>query len=264
MPAHCGQDARSPSVKRRTLRSTYLAIGLLLGGGAPIGAFVTRVILFESVRSAPLADVRANQFFYLYQLIGSSAVFAIAGYAAGDRAERLRRAEAFYQTLSEHDPLTGLFNERAFRNRYERATERAVRTGQPLSLLLVDVDHLKRINDQHGHGAGNEALLHIANALRVAKRIDDAAARWGGDEFAILLAGGDASAARRVANNVLARVRSAPVAADGGELTVTVTIGVCTATRMKENHDLFAAADRALYDGKHAGRNCAFFVELAG
>ncbi len=248
----------------RTLRSTYLVIGLLLGVGAPIGAFVTRVILFESVRSAPLADLRANRFFYLYQLIGSCAVFAIAGYAAGDRAERLRRAEAFYQTLSEHDPLTGLFNERAFRNRYERATERALRTGQPLSLLLIDVDHLKKINDLHGHGAGNEALLHIGNALRVAKRADDAAARWGGDEFAILLVGGDASAARRVSNNVLARVRAAAIPVDRAEIPVTVTIGACTATRMKENDDLFAAADRALYDGKHAGRDCVVFVELGG
>src|SRR6202022_4149449 len=146
-------------------------------------------------------------------------------YVAGGRAERLRRAEAFYQTLSEHDPLTGLFNERAFRNRYERATERAVRTGQPLSLLLIDVDHLKKINDRFGHGAGNEALLHIANALRVAKRSDDAAARWGGDEFAILLEGGDASAARRVSNNVLARVRSAVLSVQSEELPVTVTIG---------------------------------------
>lgn len=249
-------------VTRRSLRSTYLLIGLLLGAGAPIGAFITRLILFQSVRSAPLADLYAYQFFYLYQLMGSCAVFALAGYLAGDRAERLRRAESFYQTLSEHDPLTGLFNDRAFRNRYARAIDRAARTGQPLSLLLIDVDHLKRINDQHGHGAGNEALLHIANALRVAKRADDAAARWGGDEFAILLGGGDASAARRVTNNVIARVRATAIAVGGHTLPVTVTIGACTAARVKTDDDLFGAADRALYEGKNTGRDCAVFVEL--
>jgi diguanylate cyclase (GGDEF)-like protein len=238
-------------------------IGLLLGIGAPVGAFVIRYVLFATVRGAPLADLRANRFFYLYQVFGSSSVFAIAGYLAGVRAERLLRAEAFYQTLSEHDPLTGLFNDRAFRNRYTRAIDRAARTGQPLSLLLIDVDHLKKINDQHGHPAGNEALVHIANALRVAKRADDAAARWGGDEFAILLEGGDSSAAHRVANNVLARVRAAAIFLDSGQLPVTVTIGACTATRVKDNIDLFAAADRALYDGKHSGRDCAFFVEIA-
>jgi diguanylate cyclase (GGDEF)-like protein len=250
-------------VKARSFRGTYLLIGLLLGIGAPVGAFAVRFAFVASVRKAPLADLRTNQFFYLYQLLGSSTVFAIAGYVAGARAERLLRAEAFYQTLSEHDPLTGLFNDRAFRNRYARSIDRAARTGQPLSLLLIDVDHLKRINDQHGHAAGNDALVHIANALRVAKRADDAAARWGGDEFAILLEGGDSSAAHRVANNVLARVRAAAIFLDSGQLQVTVTIGACTATRVKENFDLFAAADRALYDGKHGGRDCAFFTEIA-
>jgi len=250
-------------VTRRSLRSTYLLIGLLLGAGAPVGAFVVRFFAFPSVRRAPLADVRANKFFYVYQLVGSCGVFAIAGYLAGDRAQRLQRAEAFYQTLSEHDPLTGLFNDRAFRNRYARAIDRAARTGQPLSLLLIDADHLKKINDQYGHAAGNEALVHIANALRVAKRADDAAARWGGDEFAILLADGDSTAAHRVANNVLARVRAPAILLDSGQqLRVSVTIGASTATRVKENDDLFAAADRALYDGKHGGRDCAFFVEM--
>ncbi|PYQ47224.1 MAG: hypothetical protein DMF59_19440, partial [Acidobacteria bacterium] len=226
---------------RRSLRSTYLLIGLLLGAGAPVGAFVVRFFAFPSVRQAPLADVRANKFFYVYQLVGSCGVFAIAGYLAGDRAQRLQRAEAFYQTLSEHDPLTGLFNDRAFRNRYARAIDRAARTGQPLSLLLIDADHLKKINDQYGHAAGNEALVHIANALRVAKRADDAAARWGGDEFAILLADGDSSAAHRVANNVLARVRAPAILLDSGQqLRVSVTIGASTATRVKENDDLFA------------------------
>ena len=219
-------------------------------------------MFFATVRASPLDDLYVNRFFYLYQVFGSSMVFAIAGYIAGVRAERLLRAEAFYQTLSEHDPLTGLFNDRAFRNRYARAIDRAARTSQPLSLLLIDVDHLKKINDQHGHPAGNEALVHIANALRVAKRADDAAARWGGDEFAILLEGGDSSAAHRVANNVLARVRAAAILLDSGQLPLSVTIGACTATRVKENVDLFAAADRALYDGKHGGRDCAFFVEI--
>ena len=246
----------------KSLRTTYLLIGLLLGIGAPIGAFVTRFVIVPAVRNAPVDDLRANRFFYLYELIGSSTIFAIAGYIAGDRAERLKRAEAFYQTLSEHDPLTGLFNDRAFRNRYARAIDRAARTSQPLSLLLIDVDHLKKINDQHGHPAGNEALVHIANALRVAKRADDAAARWGGDEFAILLEGGDSSAAHRVANNVLARVRAAAIFLDSGQVPLSVTIGACTAMRVKENVDLFAAADRALYDGKHGGRDCAFFAEI--
>src|SRR5712691_8869927 len=170
-----------------SFRFTYSLIGILLGLGGPAGAFILRFVLFPAVRVAPVADLAANRFFYLYELIGTCTVFALAGFVAGAQAERLRRAESFYHTLSEHDALTGLYNTRAFRNRYDRATERAMRSGQPLSMLLVDVDHLKTINDRYGHAAGNEVLIAVAEALRIAKRSDDSAARWGGDEFAILM-----------------------------------------------------------------------------
>jgi len=245
----------------RSLRLTYLLIGLLLGIGAPIGAFATRFLMMPAVRAAPMADIAANRFFYGYELIGSSVVFAIAGWVAGTRAERLRDAEVFYHALSEHDALTGLYNARAFRSRYGRSLERAARSGGPLSLLLIDVDHLKRINDRHGHATGNKVLMHVANALREAKRAEDSAARWGGDEFAILLDGGDSASARRVADNALARVQAKPVAFTRG-ITVSVTIGACTASHVNADADLFAAADRALYEGKHAGRNRVTAVEL--
>jgi diguanylate cyclase (GGDEF)-like protein len=245
----------------RSLRLTYLVIGLFLGLGAPVGAFGTRFLMMPTVRAAPLADFAANRFFYTYQLIGSCIVFASAGWIAGARAERLREAESFYHALSEHDALTGLFNARAFRSRYGRSLERAARTGGPLSLLLIDVDHLKQINDRHGHVTGNKVLMHVATALREAKRAEDSAARWGGDEFAILLDGGDAASARRVADNVLTHVKAKPVAFTRG-ITVTVTIGACTASHVTAAADLFAAADRALYEGKHAGRDRVVAVEL--
>lgn len=209
-----------------------------------------------------MEDVVSNAFFYAYQLAGTSIVFAIAGWVAGDRAERLRRAESFYHTLSEHDPLTGLYNARAFRDRYGRALERAVRHEGPLSLLLVDVDSLKRINDRFGHIVGNDALVLVAEAVREAKRKEDFAARWGGDEFAILLGGGDAAAARRVAESILQRVHERPLHHERGEIALTVTVGVCTAPHVAAGEDLFAAADRVLYEGKHAGRDRALFVEL--
>jgi diguanylate cyclase (GGDEF)-like protein len=245
----------------RSLRVTYLLIGLLLGIGAPIGAFGTRFLMMPAVRAAPLADVAQNRFFYTYELIGSCIVFAGAGWIAGARAERLRDAEVFYHALSEHDSLTGLYNARAFRSRYGRSLERAARSGGPLSLLLIDVDHLKQINDRHGHAIGNKVLMHVATALREGKRAEDSAARWGGDEFAILLDGADSASARRVADNVLARVQAKPVAFTRG-ITVSVTIGACTALHVTADADLFAAADRALYEGKNAGRNRLIAVEI--
>ena len=188
----------------RSPRFAYPVAGLLLGFTAPLGAFLIRVMLSPGVLSDPVNELKTHGFFYLYQLIGTCLVFGVAGWAAGARTERLEQAETFYQTLAEHDALTGLYNERAFRDRYSRAIERCSRTGQPLSLLLIDVDHLKRINDKYGHRTGNKALIHVANALRGAKRATDSAARWGGDEFAILLEGADAQATQRVAEGVIA------------------------------------------------------------
>jgi diguanylate cyclase (GGDEF)-like protein len=131
-----------------------------------------------------------------------------------------------------------------------------------MSLLLIDVDHLKQINDRHGHTTGNKALMHVATALREAKRAEDSAARWGGDEFAILLDGADMTAAKRVAENVLNHVREKPVPFTRGRITVSVTIGSCTASRVQGNADLFAEADRALYEAKRAGRNRVAAVEV--
>lgn len=246
----------------RSLRLLYTLIGLLLGIGAPIGAFVIRYLFIPQVQAAPIADLTTNRFFYAYQLVGSCLAFMISGFAAGVRAEQLREAESFYHALSEHDALTGLYNARAFRNRYARLLERATRTGAPVSLLLIDIDHLKQINDRYGHATGNKVLMHVANALREAKRSEDSAARWGGDEFAILLDGADASSARRVADNALAHVKAKPVAFTRG-LTVTISIGACTATRVTADADLFAAADRALYGAKREGRDRVASVELS-
>jgi predicted signal transduction protein with EAL and GGDEF domain len=91
---------------------TYPLIGLLLGAGAPVGSFLMRVLAIPSVRDRPFDDLRVHAFFYLYELVASSLVFAIAGYAAGRRADRLRRGVAFYHHLAEHDSLTGLHNAR--------------------------------------------------------------------------------------------------------------------------------------------------------
>jgi diguanylate cyclase (GGDEF)-like protein len=248
----------------RSPRWMYPLMGLILGLGAPVGAFALRYYLMPDVRLNPAGELASHRFVYLYELFGPCFAFSVAGVVAGWHTERLRRAEAFYQNLSEHDPLTGLYNERAFRDRYERSMERAARTHQPISLLLIDVDYLKTVNDRYGHLIGNEALVHVARALRRAKRADDSAARWGGDEFAILLEGGDANAARRVADSVLQRLRRSPLVAPRGVIRITVTIGICSASGIAIGKDLFAVADRALYAGKRAGRDRATLVHLGG
>ncbi|HEU4889575.1 MAG TPA: GGDEF domain-containing protein [Thermoanaerobaculia bacterium] len=231
---------------------TYPVIGLLLGAGAPIGSLLLRFLSIRAVRAQPFEDLRIHAFFYLYELLATSLVFAIAGFAAGRRAGRLRRGKAFYHHLAEHDSLTGLHNARALTDRYQRTLEHAAATHEPLAILLIDVDKLKEINDAFGHAAGDHALVLVADALRSSKRAADLAARWGGDEFAILLPDADITAAMRVAEDVITYLRNLP---DRHRGTVSVTIGICAAATPSHSSDLFAVADRALLAGKAHGRN---------
>ena len=239
---------------------TYPLAGLLLGAGAPVGSFLIRFLTIPSVRDHPSGDLYAHAFFYLYELVATSLIFAIAGYLAGRRTDRLRRGEAFYHDLAEHDSLTGLHNARAFMDRYQRALEHAASCSEPLAMLLIDVDKLKEINDTFGHEAGNQALIEVAAALRASKRAADVAARWGGDEFAILLEAADVNAAMRVAEGIVTRLRDGPSGLE--RATVSVTIGVCAAEQPSPSLDLFAVADRALLAGKAHGRNTIEVVAI--
>ncbi len=227
----------------------YTLGGALLGLGAPAGALLLRILGGARV----FADLRENAFFYLYNLVGTCLVFAAVGFLAGRRADRLRSGRDQYQKLAERDTLTNLVNARTFRSHYERAFAHAARFSEPLSLLLIDVDQLKALNDDLGHSFGSAALLRVAEVLERSKRVADVAARWGGDEFTLLMPGAGPQAARRQAEAILERLRAEPVRVDGREQVISATIGVATSCA-GSGEDLFEVADRALYAGKRAGR----------
>lgn len=241
----------------RFTRWAYALLGVILGLAAPVGGLLLRLMLDARIAEAPLADLRTNAFFYAYQLVGTCLVFGVFGFIAGAHIERVHLAAEFYHPLAEHDELTGLNNGRALRARYyQRAAESAARQREPLSLLLIDVDQLKEINNRFGHAAGSATLQHVAGALQSAKREGDFAARWGGDEFALLMEGADEASARRVGSVILDTLRSHSLSTDGHRLLVTVTIGLCTAMGEATFDAFFDAADQALYEGKMKGRNC--------
>lgn len=227
----------------------YTLGGALLGLGAPAGALLIRVL----GGAASATELRDHGFFYVYQVVGTCLVFSTVGFFAGRRADRFRRGQDLYRELSEHDPVTNLVNARAFWSRYERAVEHASRFREPLSLLVIDIDGLKAINDELGHAFGSAALRHVGRVLEETKRAEDTAARWGGDEFGILMAGAGKEASLRQAEAILERLRHEPVHVEGRERYVSVTIGAAT-VEAGEPGDLFEAADRALYEGKTAGR----------
>jgi diguanylate cyclase (GGDEF)-like protein len=228
----------------------YAAIGVLLGIAAPLGALVLRIAGGASMA----AELPANRFFYVYELIGTCLVFGAAGFVVGRRADRLRTGRDLYRVLAERDSLTGLVNARAFFERFRRAVDHARRFREPLSLLVIDVDRLKDLNDRFGHSSGSAALVRVGRVLSETKREDDMASRWGGDEFALVMPGAHRDAARRQAEAILERLHDEARAGDANLSDVTVTIGIATSADGQSSEALFEQADRALLAGKRAGR----------
>lgn len=159
------------------------------------------------------------------------------------------------------DAMTGLSNHRAFHERYRRELKRSEESGQPLSLLLLDVDRFKEYNDSFGHPAGDEALRMVARVLKSNVRLDGMAARYGGEEFAVILPNADVEAAAAIAERIRAEC-------DGTKFpgrAVTLSIGLVSSAG-GDAGPLIESADQALYMAKHRGRNqvCRADEDLAG
>jgi diguanylate cyclase (GGDEF)-like protein len=162
------------------------------------------------------------------------------------------------------DGLTGLVNRRAFDEHLKRLLNETDRFGQPLALILGDIDHFKRTNDTWGHEAGDEVLRQVAAKLREGVRTVDVIARYGGEEIAILLPQTSMAGAADLADRLRHAVGAKPVKFKGEEIPVTLSFGVASYPEAVAARDgLFRAADRALYEAKRAGRNCVKFVEVS-
>jgi diguanylate cyclase (GGDEF)-like protein len=159
--------------------------------------------------------------------------------------------------LSELDDLTALYNTRGFAIAADRLFGQALRYTRPASVLMVDLDNLKSVNDSHGHDAGNRLLRHTANALRAELRYTDLPARYGGDEFIVLLPETPPRGALDVAERIRKAVADRPLDMDAGKITSSVSIGVaCFPDDGRTLDALATRADRALYEAKQKGRNC--------
>lgn len=155
------------------------------------------------------------------------------------------------QRLAATDDLTMIANRRSFLASLDREIARSVRRGEPVSLIMLDLDHFKSINDVHGHPAGDEALRNVAAALTIASRTLDTPARYGGEEFAVILPDCDAGRAVVIADRFRAAVAAAPAAA-----ALTASAGVATfPAQASDAEELVRAADQALLEAKRAGRD---------
>ena len=175
------------------------------------------------------------------------------------RRQKAELAQALEQIrqLATHDDLTGLLNRRAMLDRMQLEQRRSLRSGSPLLIAQLDIDHFKAVNDTHGHAAGDLVLQSFADTVRRNVRDTDVLARWGGEEFVLLLC--DTPAADAVA--LMERLRQAvqamqvPVPQGDGPITVTVSIGLARHTPADPLAGTLERADRALYAAKAGGRN---------
>ncbi len=168
---------------------------------------------------------------------------------------RLWEEHRLMQTLALCDPLTELPNRRACETTLRREIARSEREGKALSVLLLDVDHFKLINDRFGHEEGDRVLQHIAQLLRDNLRASDEPSRWAGDEFVAVLPATNLEHAHLVAERIRRAVASAELA--HGPSKITVTLGVAQLVVGDDARSLLARADRNLYQAKNEGRNCS-------
>jgi diguanylate cyclase (GGDEF)-like protein len=178
--------------------------------------------------------------------------------------EELRGRLNELSELVRTDPLTGLANYRYFVDTCEREIERTQRSEQPTSLIMLDIDHFKRVNDQWGHENGNQALKFIADILRQSVRRLDIPCRYGGEEFAIILPDTSLSDSVPVAERIRRQIAAAPLLLDEGELQLTASLGISVYTNAGRTtpEELVKQADQYLYLAKQEGRNRVCHAEL--
>ena len=183
-----------------------------------------------------------------------------------DAIRERRSAEertALLSQMTAVDGMTGLFNRSHFLMLAETEFERALRYSRPLSVLLLDLDKFKSVNDLHGHDAGDKVIVEIAHILRYMAREADLTARLGGEEFVVLLPETSVPEAAVLAERLRAAIAATPLRCPRGELTLTCSIGVAGSAGSASLGEMIKEADLALYEAKNAGRNQVRLAQAA-
>lgn len=224
----------------------YNGVNLISAGGHRVGVLC--------VMDTQPRQLTPNQHHLLRRL--AHQVMALMELRLMDR--ELKAALVKVSRLANEDALTGLPNRRAWMEEAHKQMQLARRLGNSLSVLMLDVDHFKRVNDTHGHAAGDAVLRGLGKLLAGSLRGTDMAGRLGGEEFAVLLPGSDCAGANRVAEGLRQLVEVETIEEGGTQLRVTASIGVAHLADLPADADLVTllrAADQALYSAKQSGRN---------
>lgn len=235
----------------RSLRRIWRGMAGLIG--IFIIAYLTYGLLMRGRNGSPSSLLVPAVF-----LLG--AIFVLLTMSLTARTVRDLQRVAELEQLAISDELTGLFNRRFLLSCLENETARSRRYGLPLSALLLDIDHFKRINDLHGHDVGDLALRHVARCCQDSVRQTDIVSRYGGEEFAILLPSTPLAGAQEVAERLRSTIAQSAIALPQGAtertLCCTVSVGVAEFDPSSREIDAFLKqADEALYEAKRSGRN---------
>ena len=251
------QSDSTRRIVREGMRSSLT--GPLVARGRPVG-----FIFFSSLRPHAFGDPHTELF---RQIAGQLSLIVeksllLEELAASNR--KLLEAQHALQHQAAHDALTSLWNRRGIVDMLGMELARAGREGSRLALLVIDIDHFKRVNDAHGHAVGDEVLREVARRLQEGLRSAEALGRYGGDEFIAVLRPCTVATATRVSERLRGLVDSTLIPTRAGLIPLTVTVGavVSSADQVFDPDGLIEVADHALYRAKRAGRNRTEITEL--
>ncbi len=229
----------------RTHRFRYLAWGALLALGAPVGWLLL---------SSWLGDPGGGIWLYVYLTLSTLIAFASFGYTLGSKQDALAR-------LAAKDALTGLVNQAEFMRTAELLLALSEREWTPLTIVMIDIDYFKQVNDDYGHLVGNEIIKEVASILEECTRRSDVVARFGGDEFAICLPHTGRDTSEMVSERIRERVQENAFEISGNSIRITLSLGVSEydGKSVTTVGGMTESADRALYRAKQEGRNRVCF-----
>jgi diguanylate cyclase (GGDEF)-like protein len=241
-PLHAVNADRTNGARRpRYHTSSFVAVPIL-GAREVLGALC-------------MTDRRGDQPFARGD-VAALRIFAAGAALALERERALDSAEA-YAHAAAVDPVTGVFNRRYFQVRLDEELQRSHRHQIPLALLMIDIDDFKRVNDSHGHLAGDIILRDVGEILRRSVRVFDVCARFGGEEFVIIMPGSSSENALRIAERIRERIETyRPSDRTLATTRVTVSVGLAVSSADATVSQLLERADQALYAAKRAGKNC--------
>jgi diguanylate cyclase len=227
-------------------------------GGARFLARCTGALVLACAAAAALDGFQVRPYTNMVQIIGSLPLLVfyplVVGWTTYRLARRLREQNQILSEMSRTDPLSGLLNRRCWEEAVAAEFARCARTGACASLLMLDLDHFKWVNDRHGHPAGDEVIRKVAGILRESLRDDDVPGRYGGEEFGVLLPDTPEAGAEVIAERIRRRIEGAALAPSG--LRVTASIGIAEIGARDVEYTVWIShADRALYAAKERGRN---------